>query len=114
MLQQGIDSKPALTTLEMIVILATQALEHEKRTSELEVKVEAIAGSSGYFSVKAWARLQSLQMPNARAAQIGRECSRICRQSDLEIGKTRDEAFGLVNTYPEQIIAEVWNTKLQM
>jgi hypothetical protein len=72
--------------------------------------VEAFAAKiahSGYLTIKAWARLNRLSMPNPRAKAIGKACAQLCRERSLEIGKARDEAFGEVNTYPESIIAEV-------
>jgi hypothetical protein len=97
--------------LKLILALTTQALMLEERTSVLEAKVESIAGSSGYYTVKGWAKIHGVQMPHAEAALLGRECSSMCRQRDLIIGQARDEAFGFVNTYPEAIITEVWNSR---
>jgi hypothetical protein len=86
---------------------APEMVNLEQRTATLEAKVETISSSSGYYTIKAWARLNRLLMPNPRAKAIGKSCAQLCRERSLEIGKARDEAFGEVNTYPESVIAEV-------
>jgi hypothetical protein len=88
-------------------ILLQKLVSLEQLISVLEAKVETISSSSGYYTIKAWARLNRLLMPNPRAKAIGKSCAQLCRERSLEIGKARDEAFGEVNTYPESIIAEV-------
>jgi hypothetical protein len=85
----------------------TKEINLEQLIAVLTAKVETIIGNSGYFTIKAWARLNRLQMPNAQAKTLGKKCSQLCRERSLEIGKARDEAFGEVNTYPESVIAEV-------
>jgi hypothetical protein len=97
----------ALEALEATHSAAPEMINLEQRTATLEAKVETISSSSGYFSIKAWARLNRQPMPNPRAKAIGKACAQLCRSRGLEIGKARDEAFGEVNTYPESVIAEV-------
>jgi hypothetical protein len=110
-----LNGKPSMTFMPVAAVEAFEAthsatpemVDLEQRTATLEAKVETISSSSGYYSIKAWARLNRLSMPNPRAAAIGKACAQLCRERSLEIGKARDEAFGEVNTYPESIIAEV-------
>lgn len=108
------DTPKAITNLEMLAAMATEAVRLEQRTSTLEAqnrvleaKIETIAGGSGYFTVKAWARLHGMQIPRPRAAEIGKQCAQICRDRDLEIGQVPNEEYGTINTYPEAIINEV-------
>jgi hypothetical protein len=97
----------AVEALEATHSATSEMINLEQRTATLEAKVETISSGSGYFSIKAWARLNRLLMPNPRAKVLGKKCSQVCRERSLEIGKARDEVFGEVNTYPESIIAEV-------
>jgi hypothetical protein len=97
----------AVEALEATHLTIPEMINLEQRTATLETKVETISSSSGYYSIKAWARLNRLSMPNPRAAAIGKACAQLCRERSFEIGKARDEAFGEVNTSPESIIAEV-------
>jgi hypothetical protein len=110
-----LNGKPSMTFMPVAAVEALEAnhlaapemINLEQRTATLEAKVETISSSSGYYTIKAWARLNRLLMPNPRAKAIGKSCAQLCRERSLEIGKARDEAFGEVNTYPESIIAEV-------
>ena len=97
----------SITTLEMLAQVVSIAIENENRVSVLEAKVETITSNSGYFTIKAYARLNGFQVSNARARTIGIKCSRLCRERGLEVTKARDETFGEVNIYPESVIAEV-------
>jgi hypothetical protein len=97
----------SITTLEILAQAISIAIENEKRVSVLEAKVETITGNSGYFTIKAFARLNGIHLPNVRAKAMGKECSRLCRERGLEVTKARDETFGEVNIYPESVIAEV-------
>jgi hypothetical protein len=97
----------SITTLEMLAQAISIAIENEKRVSVLEAKVETITSNSGYFTIKAYARLNGFQLPNAHAAKIGKQCAQLCRERNLEIGNAKDETYGTVKTYPESVIAEV-------
>jgi DNA-damage-inducible protein D len=79
-----------LSSFAMIAALATQADQLEQRTSALEAhnliltaKVETITSNSGWFTVKAWASLRSLSMPNEQAKTIGKKCAALCRERGI-------------------------------
>jgi hypothetical protein len=103
----GCTNVSAMTQLEMLGQAISIAIENEKRVSVLEAKVETITSNSGYFTIKAYARLNSFQLPNAHAAKIGKKCAQLCRERNLQIGNAKDETYGIVKTYPESVIAEV-------
>lgn len=108
------DAPKTITRLEMLAQIANEAVRLEQRTAALEAhnrvleaKIETISSGSGYYTVKAWARLHGLQIPRPRAAAIGKRCAELCRERGLEIGHARDEEFGTINTYPESVLDEV-------
>jgi hypothetical protein len=103
-----------ITTLEMLAQVVNEAIKLEQRTALLEMesrvlkaKIETITSNSGHYTIKAFARLNGIHLPNVRAKAMGKECSRLCRERGFEITKARDETFGEVNIYPESVIAEV-------
>jgi hypothetical protein len=115
-----IETPKSITPLEMIAQIAAEAVKQEQRTATLEghinvleAKLETIVGASGYFTVKAWAKLYHKQMPLKQAAAVGKKCAQLCRSRGLNIGDAVDEHFGLINSYPEGIITEVMQNQAQ-
>jgi DNA-damage-inducible protein D len=108
------DTPKALSQLEILAQVISVAITQEKRVSTLETqtrvltaKIETITGNSGYYTVKAFASTHRFQVPISRARQMGKECSKLCRERGLDVGKSPDETHGEVNTYPEAVINEV-------
>jgi DNA-damage-inducible protein D len=113
------DAPKMITNLEMLAQIVGEAVKLEQRTAtleaqnrvlqaKLEAQVQAFAVPAGHFTVTAWARLFGVLLLGDDALKVGRACSRLCRERGLEISKTPDERYGFVNTYPEQVIEEVW------
>lgn len=112
--------------MEMILAMAQAAVEQERRQQALETRQnaaedriqriearqEAAEKGISYFSVIAFARYKNLGPIDLVAAQgLGRQCSELCREQGIQIGKVRDPRFGIVNSYPEAILETVFDIK---
>jgi hypothetical protein len=83
------------------------ALEH--RTKCLDARVTSITSDSGNYTVKAYARLHDIVgLDRRQALKLGKCASELCRLRGFKPGRSRDETFGYVNNYPEEILKEVF------
>ena len=99
-----IRSAKALKTVQQ------KQIEHDGRLSVLEAKANQNSGHTGYWTITAWCKLNTLSLSLEQAAAYGREASKISRQLGVEVGRVHDERFGEVNSYREDILDEVFTS----
>lgn len=133
---QVVEEKPR-STADMLLMYAQAFKEHEQRLDNIEQEnkllkqqlleqqelVEAIgmetdantselerfrSGHGLYFSIIGYAHKEQLgEISVTRAAALGRKASAMCRQRGIRPEQVTDPRFGLVNTYPASILAEL-------
>lgn len=99
-----------------LIIKSAQALkkikskqkEHEQRLITLEAKQHQNSGHTGYWTITAWCKLNSLNMSLQEAMNKGREATKLSRKWDVDIGNVPDERFGVVNSYREDVLEDVF------
>jgi hypothetical protein len=118
--------KLAATTGDLLVQMALAYREHEQRLAaleqekyntlkrdrklarnqaKLEYRLDAIETAQDYFTILGWWHLTfSEPLDNTKAAKYGKIASRYCREHGFEIGQVQDPRFGLVNTYPREVL----------
>jgi prophage antirepressor-like protein len=42
------------------------------------------------------------------ALSLGKQTSKICKQKNIEVGKVNDARYGQVNTYPDEILYDIF------
>ena len=99
-----IKSAQALKKIEL------KQIDHDNRLSILEAKSHQNSGQTGYWTITAWCKLNNLNITLAEAMQRGRETAKLSKEWDVEIGKVRDERFGEVNSYREDLLDEIFST----
>jgi hypothetical protein len=73
--------------------------------ARLDRKFQAIETAQDYFTMLGWWHLTfTMPLDNTKAAKYGRMASRYCREHGFEIGQISDPRFGLVNTYPREVL----------
>ncbi len=118
MQENNLNGQENITTEIDLIIRSAQELkeikvkqeEQEKRLSLLEAKTEQNSGDTGYFTIKAWCKLNNIRLPLTNLRKKGYEASKISREKEIHIGKTTDETFGTVNCYREDILDEIFGT----
>jgi prophage antirepressor-like protein len=76
-----------------------------RNQAELDRKFQAIETAQDYFTMLGWWHLTfTTPLDNTKAAKYGRMASRYCREHGFEIGQISDPRFGLVNTYPREVL----------
>jgi len=104
-----------LSKAEYLVQQANMILEQEQRTTMIETrldKVETITKDKGYMSIKGWCNINHVLIDRKSMALMGKYISRLCRQLNLQICKLKNEDYGEINTYPEELMDNFLNKYL--
>lgn len=108
-------AEAALDLQAQQLILANQqaatsktVLRLSERIEALEDKAEHAFGGPECYTVKGYARRQGKNLPTSTLQKLGKEASQMCREQHRTIGEVPDEAFGVINTYPEEILSIVF------
>lgn len=92
-----------------LIIRSAQALKNlEIRVHTLEAKTHLNSGHTGYWTITAWCRLNNLKISLDDAMKRGRDAAKLSKRWGVEIGKVNDERFGIVNSYREDILEEIF------
>jgi prophage antirepressor-like protein len=102
-----IQSAKALKAIEQ------KQIEHCGRLSVLEAKANQNSGHTGYWTITAWCKLNTLSLSLEQAMSYGREATKTSRQWGVDISKVHDERFGVVNSYREDVLEEVFSNSAQ-
>lgn len=100
------DAKEASLKAEAASKIANTALV---KTQTLEDRVARMDGDSRYITILAFARFIGVNIPRDRANFLGRYAGRVCRSLGLPIGKVPDERYGKVNSYPKEVVQDVFS-----
>jgi hypothetical protein len=100
---------PITIALQATLDNRRKLLALERVTKCLDARVISITPDSGNYTVKAYARLHDIiGLDRVQALKIGKRVSELCRLRGVKPGRSRDETFGYVNNYPEEVLKEVF------
>jgi anti-repressor protein len=94
-----------------------EALIKAMREQETRLaRVEALAiqansynsSNTGFFTVRAYANILGIRLCLSDAKSIGKQASEFCRSHGIRTGRARDELFGEVNSYPAEVLEEIF------
>ena len=122
------EKKKPLTQAELILQQAQWMVEAESRINNIENDVIGLAGTvenndksikrlennqrrtvtSNHLTVIAYANIKGIKPKSYHAPSIGKKATKICREKDLLIGTTVDSRYGLINTYPVEVLDEIF------
>lgn len=108
---------------ELIMMLAQQNVENEKRLIELEAaqaeqnkRIEGIEAEQEryayphgrYYSAMGYGNLLGVRLTLDQSSRVGRKATRLCKDLEIGINKVHDPRFGSVNLYPENVLSEIF------
>lgn len=113
---------------ELIVMQGQWMVEAENRIKDIENNVNGLANTienndksikrlennqrrtvtSNHLTVIAYANIKGIKPKSYHAPSIGKKATKICREKDLLIGTTVDSRYGLINTYPVEVLDEIF------
>lgn len=116
--------QPGMSALDQFEAMIKVAREQERRLAEqdqklAEVRTLAIQANSynssntGFFTVRAFANVHGFRLSLSEAKAMGRQAASICRRDGVTMGHARDELFGEVNSYPIEVLEEVFDAAFQ-
>jgi Rha family phage regulatory protein len=95
-----------------LALVSSRVDEHDIKLDEVRaIAIKADSRNSamtGFYTVKAFCNIKNIRLMKDEAAVLGKVSARLTREKNLTIEKVRDEAFGQVNAYPEQILDEAY------
>lgn len=64
--------------------------------------------TSNQLTVIAYANMKGIKPNSYNSSSVGRKATKLCRERNLLVGKVVDSKYGLINTYPEEILDEIF------
>lgn len=120
--------KKPMSIPEQLLMNAQWMVEAENRMSDIENNVIGLADSienndksirrlennqrrtvtSTHLTVIAYANIKGIKPKSYHAPSIGKKATRMCRERNLMAGTTVDSRYGLINTYPIEVLDEIF------
>ena len=122
------EKKKPLTQAELILQQAQWMVEAESRINNIENNVIGLANTiedndksikrlennqrrtvtSNHLTVIAYANIKGIKPKSYHAPSIGKKATKICRERNLRTGTVVDSKYGLINTYPMEVLDEIF------
>ena len=103
-----------LTPAEQLLAQAQLMVNMENRLNILEKNNARLENNlrrtitSDYFTVIGYANFRGINTNEYNSSVIGRKASKICKDCGLAIGKVIDSKYGTINTYPLDVLDEIF------
>lgn len=108
------------TGAELMLMYAQQLVEQERKINAVETKVveterriaeieKRTVTSLPYTTIVGYANRFGIRMPRERASVLGRVATNKCKEYGFEMGRVEDPRFGMVKTYPDGVLLEVFS-----
>ena len=90
--------------------LATE--RHDQEIAKINSKLEAMNGDTGYATIVSYAKQKDMQLPRTVSQKLGKIASEHCRVFGVQIGRVPDEHWGHVNSYPKELLDQIFQTTM--
>lgn len=103
-----------LTPAEQLLAQAKVMVDMENRLNTIEKNTARLENNlrrtitSDYFTVIGYANFRGINANTYNSSVIGRKASKICKDCGLAIGKVIDSKYGTINTYPLDVLDEIF------
>jgi KilA-N domain. len=101
-----------LEQAQLLVVMEDRMATTEENVSRIE-EVLGNTVTSNYLTVAAYANLQRLKPTEYNASAMGKRAKAICDSIGIEVGRAPDIRWGMVNTYPIDILDGVFAEVIQ-
>ena len=64
--------------------------------------------TSNQLTVIAYANMKGIRPNEYNSSVIGRKATKLCKERNILVGKVVDSRYGLINTYPEEVLDEIF------
>lgn len=103
-----------LTPAEQLLAQAKLMVDMENRLNTIEKNTARLENhlrrtiTNEYFTVIGYANFRGINANTYNSSVIGRKASKICKDCGLAIGKVIDSKYGTINTYPLDVLDEIF------
>ena len=109
-------SQPAkvLSPVQQLLAQAQILVEMDSRVGAVEQGVRRLEHNyrrtvtSNQLTVIAYANMKGIRSEDYNSSVVGRKATKLCKERNVLIGKVVDSRYGLINTYPEEILDEIF------
>ena len=109
-------SQPAkvLSPVQQLLAQAQILVEMDSRVGAVEQGVRRLEHNcrrtitSNQLTVIAYANMKGIRPDEYNSSAIGRKATKLCKERNVLVGKVVDSRYGLINTYPEEILDEIF------
>ncbi|MBS9774597.1 MAG: Rha family transcriptional regulator [Tenacibaculum sp.] len=110
---EELETQKQLSPAEQLLYNAQLLVAQEKRMNAIESDVQEIKAQlttrPQTFTIAGYATLNGIKMPLKLASNLGRKASRLCKIENIIPDEIPDPRFGIVKSYPIEILEEVFN-----
>ena len=103
-----------LSPAEFLLQQAQLMVDMEKRVTVVEKDLNRLehnirrTQTQDHFTIIAYANMKGIKAKSYNSSSMGKKATRICKARNLVIGKVVDSKYGLINTYPEEVLDEIF------
>lgn len=109
-------SQPAkvLSPVQQLLAQAQMLVEMDSRVGAVEQGVRRLEHNcrrtitSHQLTVIAYANMKGIRPEDYNSSVVGRKATKLCKERNILVGKVVDSRYGLINTYPEEILDEIF------
>lgn len=108
-----VQQKP-LSPVQQLLAQAQMLVDMDSRLGAAEQGLRRLENNqrrtitSNQLTVIAYANMKGIKANQYHAPSIGKKATKICKDRDLLIGTVVDSRYGLINTYPQEVLDEVF------
>lgn len=109
-------SQPAkvLSPVQQLLAQAQILVEMDSRVEAVEQGVRRLEHNcrrtitSNQLTVIAYANMKGIRPDEYNSSVVGRKATKLYKERNVLVGKVVDSRYGLINTYPEEILDEIF------
>ena len=109
-------SQPAkvLSPVQQLLAQAQMLVEMDSRVGAVEQGVRRLEHNcrrtitSNQLTVIAYANMKGIRPDEYNSSVVGRKATKLCKERNILVGKVVDSRYGLINTYPEEVLDEIF------
>ena len=109
-------SQPAkvLSPVQQLLAQAQILVEMDSRVGAVEQGVRRLEHNcrrtitSNQLTVIAYANMKGIRPDEYNSSVVGRKATKLCKERNVLVGKVVDSRYGLINTYPEEVLDEIF------
>ena len=103
-----------LSPVQQLLAQAQILVEMDSRVGAVEQGVRRLEHNcrrtitSNQLTVIAYANMKGIKPNEYNSSVVGRKATKLCKERNILVGKVVDSRYGLINTYPEEILDEIF------